>query len=81
MSTIIIAEKPDAAERIARALSGDKLLERRSKYGIKYWEFVRKNKKHIVVSAVGHLFSLKQKTKGWNYPILSRTLNGDPLSR
>jgi DNA topoisomerase-1 len=66
---VIIAEKPDAMEHIARALAEKDLKRKTSRYKVDYFEFERDAKKHIVVSAVGHLFNLKQKGKGWNYPV------------
>ena len=69
MAIIIIAEKPDAAKNIAKALAETKPIKKTSKYGVDYYEFTRNKKKHIVVAAVGHLFNLKQKSKGWKYPI------------
>ncbi|MBU3905150.1 MAG: DNA topoisomerase I [Nanoarchaeota archaeon] len=69
MATIIIAEKPDAAKNIAIALSDKKPTIKKSKYDVTYYEFTRNGKKHIVVAAVGHIFNLKQISKGWSYPI------------
>lgn len=70
MTTIIIAEKPDAAERLALALADGKPKKKSSNQGVSYYEFERNGKKHIVVAAVGHLFNLKQTGgKGWTYPI------------
>jgi len=69
MAIIIIAEKPDAAKNIAEALADGRPTKKTSKYGVDYHEFTRNGKKHIVVAAVGHLFNLKQKGKGWQYPI------------
>lgn len=69
MNTVIIAEKPDAAMRIAEALADGKPVKNTSVFGTDYYEFTRKGKKHIVVAAVGHLFNLKQNSKGWTYPI------------
>ena len=72
MATIIIAEKPDACEHIARALAESGLKKKKSEYGVNYFEFNRKKKKHIAISAVGHLFTLKQNAgKGWTYPIFN----------
>ena len=70
MTTIIIAEKPDACTRIAKALAEKNLKKKQSKYEVDYYEFYRNRKKHIVVAAVGHLFNLKQKSKGWKYPVI-----------
>ena len=69
MTIIIIAEKPDACSHLARALAEKDLKKKTSKYGVDFYEFTRNGKKHIVVAAVGHLFNLKQKTKGWDYPV------------
>ncbi len=66
---IIIAEKPDACMRIAKALAEKGLKKKTSKYGVEYYEFYRNGKKHIAVAAVGHLFNLKQSKGGWTYPI------------
>jgi len=78
MVTIIIAEKPDAAEHIAKALAEKNLKKRKSKYDVVYWEFKRHNKKYIIVTAVGHLFTLKQKTKGWHYPVSVKEIDWMP---
>jgi DNA topoisomerase-1 len=69
MTIVIIAEKPDAMEHIARALAEKNLKRKTSRYKVDYYEFERDGKKHVAVSAVGHLFGLKQKGKGWNYPV------------
>jgi len=66
--TVIVAEKPDAAARIAEALSDKpKKVSRRGAY---WYEFERDGKKFAVVPAVGHLLALdavKDKS-GWGYP-------------
>lgn len=69
MTVIILAEKPDAMAHIAKALSEKGLKKKKSSFNVDYYEFLRKGKKHIVIAAVGHLFNLKQKSKGWGYPI------------
>jgi DNA topoisomerase-1 len=69
-STIIIAEKPDAAAHIAEALAQGRAKKRTSEFGADYWEFQRDGKQHFVIAAVGHLFNLKQASgKGWSYPV------------
>jgi len=67
-TVIIICEKPDAMDHIAMALAHGALRKRTSRYGIAFYEFLRDGKKHIAVSAVGHLFNLKQKRRG-EHPI------------
>ena len=67
MTQLIIAEKPAAANRIAYALSDDKVIPNK-KYQVQYYKIRNKGKEIFIVSAVGHLFSLAQKGKG--YPVL-----------
>jgi DNA topoisomerase-1 len=67
--TLIICEKPNAAMRIAEALSGGKA----KKLGrdAPHYRFTRKGKDIVVVPAVGHLFALSEaesKAK-WSYPV------------
>lgn len=62
--TLIITEKPQAAEKIAFALGDARKYIDNS---VSYFELKRDNKKIIVACAVGHLFSLVQEKgeKGW----------------
>jgi DNA topoisomerase-1 len=71
---VIIAEKPDAARRIAEALAENKSLKSfTTENKVTYYEFERNGKKHVVVCAVGHLFNLAPLNKGWSYPIFNYT--------
>jgi DNA topoisomerase-1 len=67
-SILIITEKPQAAAKIAAALSNGR-DKKHSDNGIPYYEFDRKGNNMIVACAVGHLFSLSQDVKGSGYPI------------
>ncbi len=69
---MIIAEKPQASERIAKSLSEGK-AKKVGRGGAYYFEFTLNGKKHVCVPAVGHLFSLNTKNNGdgWNYPNFS----------
>lgn len=67
-SILIITEKPQAAAKIAAALSKGR-DKKYSDNGIPYYEFNRDGSNIIVACAVGHLFSLSQDVKGSNYPI------------
>jgi len=67
-SILIITEKPQAAAKIAQALSDGKARSY-SDNGVSYFEFEKEDKHLIVACAVGHLFSLSQDVKGSNYPI------------
>ncbi|MBI4181597.1 MAG: DNA topoisomerase I [Candidatus Aenigmarchaeota archaeon] len=70
MPTLIIAEKPSSAQKIAEALAegGPRL---RKGGGVAYYEITRGGEELIVAPAVGHLFALDQKEKGkkWTYPV------------
>lgn len=68
---LLIAEKPDAMRRIAMALAeGNSLKKKISKQNVEYYEFERHGKKHVIVAAVGHLFTLDTRNKGgWTYPV------------
>ncbi len=66
---LIIAEKPSAAKKIAFAVSESK-VDIKKNGQVSY--FVGRNKEGkdiFVVPAVGHLFGLKQKGKGFDYPV------------
>jgi len=56
---LIITEKPQAALKIASSLGE---LTKRNQSGVPYYEINREGKKIMIGCAVGHLFTLKQKT-------------------
>ncbi len=68
MVTLIIAEKPNVAKKIAYALAERRPI-RKTLYGVPYYELIRDGKKIIVAPAVGHLYTLAPKTKTYGYPI------------
>ena len=70
--TLIITEKPNAANRIAHALA-EGSVEKHSRYGAEYYKLRRKGKEIVVVPAVGHLFVLNEQSasRHWTYPIFS----------
>jgi len=66
---LIISEKPTAARRIAEALDDDGAPEGFRERGVPYY-VARKGKQDlIVVSALGHLYSIAQKEGKWKYPV------------
>ncbi len=67
---LIITEKPQAATKIAAALSGGKAKTVTTK-GINHYELDRNGKKIVVVCAVGHLFTLHQKIRGSDFPVFN----------
>ncbi|HVY01882.1 MAG TPA: DNA topoisomerase I [Candidatus Nanoarchaeia archaeon] len=62
--TLIITEKPQAAQKIADALGS---AIKRQDSGVAYYEIVKGGEKIVVASAVGHLFGLtySKGEKGW----------------
>ncbi|MEM5819632.1 MAG: DNA topoisomerase I, partial [Candidatus Aenigmatarchaeota archaeon] len=67
MTTLIIAEKPDACMHIAKALAERELKKKTTSYGVEYYEFLRDGKKFIAAPAVGHLFNLA--ADGKQFPV------------
>lgn len=68
--TLIIAEKPDAAKRIASALSSN--VEKKIAFNITYFELERDGKKICVAPASGHAYTIAQEFGGRNfYPVFN----------
>ncbi|MFH0712003.1 MAG: DNA topoisomerase I [archaeon] len=67
-ATLIITEKPAAAEKIAAALSGATDEKITNKNKVSYYEFSRDGRKYIVGCAVGHLFGIQQVDKRGAFP-------------
>ncbi|MBN1923683.1 MAG: DNA topoisomerase I [Nanoarchaeota archaeon] len=68
--TLMISEKPDAAQKIASALGETGTISEHKINKTRYYTFTRNNQSYVVVPAVGHLFSLKHLNgKKWTYPI------------
>ncbi len=64
---LIIAEKPNSAEKIAEAI-GEKITKKTD--GGSYYEVERKGEKILIVPAVGHLYGLQPTVKS-GYPVLN----------
>lgn len=67
-STLIITEKPQAAEKIAAALSNNTDDKIKDKNGVSYYQFNKDGKNFLVGCAVGHLFGIKQNTARGEFP-------------
>ncbi len=66
---LIVAEKPNAAQKIADALADGKIVKKTNQR-VSYYELEHSGKKIVVACAVGHLFTLaEKKKKAWHYPI------------
>jgi DNA topoisomerase-1 len=69
--TLIITEKPDAAQRIASALDVQGKAKKLEDNGVPYY-VAKRDKEIIVVPALGHLYILAEERKGRNhYPVFS----------
>ncbi len=69
MAELIITEKPSSALKIASALADDGITKK-SVNKVAYYEISHKGKDIIIVSAVGHLYTIAEKNKkGWVYPV------------
>ena len=67
-TTLIITEKPAAAEKIAGALSGATDEKITNKDKVSYYEFYKGSRRYIVGCAVGHLFGVQQIAKRGPFP-------------
>lgn len=67
MAELIIAEKPSAAKKIAEGLADSK-PQKITEKGVNYYKVLHDSKEILVVSAVGHLFTVAEKEKSYKYP-------------
>ncbi|MGA3060001.1 MAG: DNA topoisomerase I [Candidatus Bathyarchaeia archaeon] len=66
---LIVAEKPDVANRIAMALDANGKAKKIVDHGVPYYQAYR-NGDLVVVPALGHLYTVASKEKAkWNYPV------------
>ncbi len=75
MRTLVICEKPNAAQRVAYAISGGTQIKK-TKRGAYWFECKIDGNDVVVAPAVGHLFGLTQKSKGWSYPVFDVEWSG-----
>ncbi len=66
--TLIITEKPDAANRIATALDENGKPKKTVRNGVPYYQAYRDGS-IVVVPALGHLYTIMSKQKGYSYPV------------
>ncbi len=66
--TLVISEKPSAASKLAGAISENGAVEKRLN-DVPYYELSRNGEEIVVVPALGHLFTLKNKRPMNDYPI------------
>ena len=69
--TLIITEKPDAAQRIASALDAQGKAKKMEDNGVPYY-VAKRDKEIVVVPALGHLYTVAEERSGRNYyPVFS----------
>lgn len=66
---LVVCEKPTAARRIAHALDDDGAPEAYDEGGVPLFIARRDDDELVVVSALGHLFSIAQDGGKWTYPV------------
>jgi len=71
MNTLIIAEKPSVANRIANALGNGKEQRKAGRDKISYYEIDTGSGTIYIAAAVGHLFTIRQSDKERGYPVLN----------
>lgn len=64
--TLIITEKPDAAQRIASALDLNGKAKKMEENGVPYY-IAERDRQIIVVPAIGHLYTVAEEKSGRNY--------------
>lgn len=67
-TTLIITEKPQAASKIASALSNATDEKKTTKEGVNYYEFYVGKRRYILGCAVGHLYGIGQKAARGPFP-------------
>jgi DNA topoisomerase-1 len=67
-TVLIVTEKPQAAEKIAAALSDGTDEKSKDKNGVAYYQFNKDGKNVLVGCAVGHLFGIKQNELRGEFP-------------
>ena len=67
----MVCEKPDAAQRVARALDDERLPRKLESQGVPYFECHTKTGPLIVCSALGHLYGVDSKGRSSrrSYPV------------
>jgi DNA topoisomerase-1 len=69
--TLIVTEKPDAANRIASALDAADKAKKMTDNGVPYY-VAERDERIVVVPALGHLYTVAGEAKGRNqYPVFS----------
>jgi len=68
--TFILSEKREAAERIAKALDEQGRPKSYREQGVIYFEAIHRDQILRVIPAIGHLYTIAPRERGYNYPVL-----------
>jgi DNA topoisomerase-1 len=68
--TLILSEKRETAERIAGALDEGGRPKSYREQGIPYFEAIHRGQTLRIVPAIGHLYTVAPREKGYSYPVL-----------
>ncbi len=60
-TVLILCEKPDAAARLARSLNEKGSIQEKKMRGVPYYEAFKDGKRLLVISALGHLYTVAPK--------------------
>ncbi len=71
MDTLVIAEKPSVANRVASALGKGKAETETGPGGLRYYSIKTPEGTTFVAAAVGHLFTIRQTDRERGYPALN----------
>ncbi len=63
---LLVAEKPKVASKLAQAIGNYSVEEN---FGVKNYVLDTEKGEIIIAPAVGHMYSLEQKSDGWDYPV------------
>ena len=63
---LLVAEKPSVAGKLAKALGNYSVFKN---YGVTNYKLDTELGELIIAPAVGHMYSLEQKSDGWDYPV------------
>ncbi len=70
--TFVLAEKPQAAARIAYALAKGRPTQKRL-HGLPYYEIDWKGEHLVIAPAIGHLYGVGQEKRGSGWPVFATT--------
>lgn len=68
--SLVLSEKRETAERIAKALDENERPRNYWEHGVPYFEAINQGQTLRIVPAIGHLYTIAPKKRGYRYPVL-----------